>query len=126
MVARDLLLAAVTKGRLHIAHISTAGSVQMLRDAKDRGIDVTAEATPHHLSLTDEAVLSLEEVERIACGLTAIDAHFKPLLDPDDADPWFAMEVELKLLGDSRRLLFKQTRPHIFGGLEPIGDCREI
>ena len=77
-------------------------------------------------SLTDTPVLSVEEVERIACGLSAIDTHFKPLLDPDDEDPWFAMEVELKLLGDSRQLLFKQTRPHIFGGLEPIGDCREF
>jgi dihydroorotase len=66
MVARDLLLAAVTKARLHIAHISTAGSVQMLRDAKDRGIDVTAEATPHHLSLTDEVVATYDPNTKMA------------------------------------------------------------
>ncbi|MDP3937986.1 MAG: dihydroorotase [Deltaproteobacteria bacterium] len=56
MVARDILLAEMTGVRLHIAHISTAGSIRMLRDARDRGVDVTAEATPHHLTLTEEAV----------------------------------------------------------------------
>ncbi len=66
MVARDLLLASVTGARLHIAHVSTAGSVRMLRDAKDRGIDVTAEATPHHLSLTDEAVATYDTNTKMA------------------------------------------------------------
>ncbi len=56
MVARDLAILEQTGGRLHIAHISTAGSVRLLRDAKDRGLDVTAEVTPHHFVLTDEAV----------------------------------------------------------------------
>lgn len=56
MVARDVLLAEMTGARLHIAHISTAGSIRMLRAARDRGVDVTAEATPHHLTLTEEAV----------------------------------------------------------------------
>jgi dihydroorotase len=66
MVARDLLLSTMTGARLHIAHVSTAGSVQMLRDAKDRGIDVTAEATPHHLSLTDEAVSTYDPNTKMA------------------------------------------------------------
>lgn len=56
MVARDLLLARLTGGRLHLAHVSTAGSVALLRFAAEQGIAVTAEATPHHLYLTDEAV----------------------------------------------------------------------
>ncbi len=56
MVARNLSLAALTGARLHLAHVSTAGSVRMVRDAKARGIRVTAEATPHHFSLTEEAV----------------------------------------------------------------------
>jgi dihydroorotase len=56
MVARDIALTARTGGRLHIAHLSTAGSVALVRQAKERGLPVTAEATPHHLSLTDEAV----------------------------------------------------------------------
>jgi dihydroorotase len=56
MIHRDLLLAELTCGRLHIPHISTAGSVDLVRQAKRRGIRVTCEATPHHFTLTDEAV----------------------------------------------------------------------
>jgi dihydroorotase len=56
MVARNLALAELTGGRLHLAHLSTAGSVRMVREAKARGIKVTAEACPHHFLLTDEAV----------------------------------------------------------------------
>ncbi len=56
MVARDIVLAQLTGGRLHIAHVTSAGSVDMIRDAKKKGIKVTAEVTPHHLVLTDEAV----------------------------------------------------------------------
>lgn len=56
MVARDIALAELTGGRLHIAHVSTAGAVRLVRDAKARGLRVTAEVTPHHLVLTDEAV----------------------------------------------------------------------
>lgn len=56
IVARDLLLAEATGARLHIAHVSTAGSVRLIRDARRRGVRVTAEVTPHHLVLTDEAV----------------------------------------------------------------------
>ena len=55
MIARDLLLAEMTGGRLHIQHVSTFNGVQMIRQAKQKGIRVTAEATPHHLTLTDEA-----------------------------------------------------------------------
>lgn len=55
MIARDLLLAELTGGRLHIQHVSTCNGVQMIRQAKQNGIRVTAEATPHHLTLTDEA-----------------------------------------------------------------------
>ncbi len=55
MVARNLALAELTGARLHLAHLSTAGSVRMVRDAKTRGIRVTAEACPHHFMLTEEA-----------------------------------------------------------------------
>jgi len=54
MVLRDIALAELTGGRLHIAHVSSAGTVRAVRDAKARGLAVTAEVTPHHLSLTDE------------------------------------------------------------------------
>ncbi len=56
MVARDLYLAEENGGRLHFAHLSCEASVRLVRDAKARGLKVTAEATPHHFSLTDEAV----------------------------------------------------------------------
>jgi dihydroorotase len=56
MVARDIILARLTGGRLHIAHISTRGAVALVRQAKAEGLLVTAEAAPHHFSLTEEAV----------------------------------------------------------------------
>ena len=55
-VARDIGIAEFTRGRLHIAHVSTAGAVELIRKAKSQGVRVTAEVTPHHFSLTDEAV----------------------------------------------------------------------
>ncbi|MBI4228238.1 MAG: dihydroorotase [Deltaproteobacteria bacterium] len=60
MVARDITLAGLTGARLHIAHVSAAGSVQLIRDAKARGIKVTAEVTPHHFMLTDEVILDYD------------------------------------------------------------------
>lgn len=56
MVARDILLAELTGAHVHIAHLSTAGAVRLVRDGKSRGVRVTAEVTPHHLVLTEEAV----------------------------------------------------------------------
>ncbi|HLW78336.1 MAG TPA: dihydroorotase [Terriglobia bacterium] len=55
-LARDLVLAESTGGRLHVAHLSTRGSLHMVRQAKRRGVRVTAEVTPHHLILADDAV----------------------------------------------------------------------
>lgn len=74
MIARDLILAAGVGARLHVPHVSTAGSVALIRAAKMRGVLVTAEVTPHHLSLHDAAVVGY-------------DAAFKvnpPLRSPDD------------------------------------------
>jgi len=55
MVARNVLLAQLTGGHMHLLHMSTRGSVELIRRAKDAGIEVTAEATPHHFTLTDQA-----------------------------------------------------------------------
>ncbi len=60
IVARDLALAKLTGGRLHIAHVSTEGSVDLIRRAKKKGIQVTAEVTPHHLTLTEEKVIGYD------------------------------------------------------------------
>jgi dihydroorotase len=60
IVARDVLLAEVTGARYHVAHISSLGAVRILREAKSRGIAVTAEVTPHHLLLTDAALIGYD------------------------------------------------------------------
>jgi len=60
IVARNIMLAEYTKGKIHIAHVSSAGSVELIRRAKEKGIAVTAEATPHHFTLTDDCVQSFD------------------------------------------------------------------
>ena len=60
MVARDLTLARLPGARLHIAHVSTEGSVELVRRGKEKGIRVTAEVTPHHLTLTEEEVIGYD------------------------------------------------------------------
>lgn len=76
IVARDLLVARLTGGRLHLCHLSAAGSVEQVRRAKSEGIRVSAEVTPHHLSFTDE-------------DLTGYDTNFKvspPLRAAEDRE----------------------------------------
>ncbi len=78
MIARDTLLAAYTGGRVHVCHISTGGAVDLVRMAKERGVEITAEVAPHHFALTDE------EVER-----TGYDTHTKmhpPLRTAEDVE----------------------------------------
>ncbi|WP_453984167.1 dihydroorotase [Brevibacterium casei] len=65
IIARDVLLAEHVGSRLHVCHVSTAGSVDIIRWAKSRGIMVTAEVTPHHLMLTDELVRSFDPVYKV-------------------------------------------------------------
>jgi len=74
MVHRDIALAEMTGGRLHILHVSTSGSVDLIRRARQRGVQVTAEACPHHFTLTDQE-------------LRSYDSNFKvnpPLRSPED------------------------------------------
>jgi dihydroorotase len=66
MVARDIVLAELTGAHVHIAHLSTAGAVRLVRDAKARGVKVTCEVTPHHLVLTDEAVREYDPNTKMA------------------------------------------------------------
>jgi len=74
MVARDLLLAEFTGSALHIAHVSTAGAVRLIRGAKARGIRVTAETAPHYFCLTDEAVRGFDVNAKV----------YPPLRGPED------------------------------------------
>jgi dihydroorotase len=86
MVARDIALAELTGGRLHVAHLSSAGSVSMVRQAKDRGIRVTAEVCPHHVWLTDEWALG-GKGDANATGAMAYDTTTKvypPLRSHED------------------------------------------
>ena len=83
MVARDIALAEATGSHVHIAHVSTAGSVDTIRLAKSHGVRVTAEVTPHHLALTHEAIIGSGE----APGGLAYDTNAKvnpPLRTPSD------------------------------------------
>ncbi|OGL12577.1 MAG: dihydroorotase [Candidatus Rokubacteria bacterium RIFCSPLOWO2_12_FULL_71_22] len=66
MVARDILLAELTGAHVHIAHLSTAGAVRLVREGKSRGVRVTAEVTPHHLVLTEEAVRTYDPNTKMA------------------------------------------------------------
>ncbi len=76
IVARDVLLAEYVGARYHVAHVSTLGAVRLVREAKARGVRVTAEVTPHHLLLTDQALLGYDT----ACKVNP------PLREPEDVE----------------------------------------
>ena len=90
MVSRDISLAELTGGHVHLAHISTAGTLDLVRSAKEKGIDVTCEVTPHHLTLTDEAVMGAQDGGPFdALGTAAYDTYAKvnpPLRRRDDME----------------------------------------
>lgn len=65
IIARDILLAEHVQSRLHVCHVSTAGSVELIRAAKARGVAVTAEVTPHHLLLTEDLVASYNPIYKV-------------------------------------------------------------
>jgi dihydroorotase len=84
MVARDIYLSELTGGRLHIAHVSTAGAVELIRGAKKRGVKVTAEAAPHHLILDDTVIQGYETNAKMSPPLrnsTDVCALIKGLKD---------------------------------------------
>ena len=84
MVARDLLLAAETGARFHVAHISTASSIAMVRHAKKLGLQVTSEVTPHHFALADEQIPGYDSNYKMRPPLrtdTDIDAAIEGLVD---------------------------------------------
>lgn len=73
MTARDLLIAEFTKAKVHFCHVSTQKSVELIRQAKQRGVKVTAEATPHHFTLTDEAIQGYDPVYRVSPPLRSAE-----------------------------------------------------
>jgi dihydroorotase len=83
-IARDIILAEFTGARLHIAHISTKGAVELVRQGKTRGVKLTAEVTPHHLTLTEERVLGYNTLAKVAPPLRTqadVDALIDGLKD---------------------------------------------
>ena len=83
-VSRDIILAELTGARLHIAHISTKGAVELVRQGKKRGVKLTAEVTPHHLILTEESVLGYNTQAKVSPPLRTqadIDALIDGLKD---------------------------------------------
>lgn len=89
VISRDLALATLTGAKLHIAHVSTAGSVELVRRAKEKGIPVSAEVTPHHLTLTEERVMGESWQVGKPLPLSAYDTNAKvnpPLRTQKDID----------------------------------------
>ncbi len=115
IVARDLLLAEATGARYHVAHVSSLGSVRILREAKSRGLAVTAEVTPHHLMLTDEALLGYDTACKVNPPIREAedrDALRQALVDgtidaiATDHAPHSSLEKDLE---------FKEASPGIIG-----------
>ena len=87
MIARDIALAEATGGRLHIAHVSTSGSVPMLRRAKELGLNVTAEVCPHHLTITDDWALGAQgQVGRSELAFDTSTKVYPPLRSKADVE----------------------------------------
>ena len=104
-MARDIRLAELAGGRLHVAHVSTAGSVALVREAKAKGLRVTAEVTPHHLTLTEESVRTFDTAYKMNPPLRTredVEACVKGLMDgtidaiATDHAPHSAEEKELE------------------------------
>jgi len=108
MVARDIALAEQTGARVHLAHISTAASVHLIRDAKRRGISVTAETCPHYFTLTDEAV-----------GCFNANAKMKPPLAAEQDQA----EVLAGLTDGTIDLIATDHAPHAADEKEQALDC---
>ena len=148
MLARDVALARLTRGRIHFLHLSTAGSVELVRRAKAEGLAVTAEVTPHHLVLTDAACAGYDptfkvspplrgddDVARLREGLEdgTIDAiatdhapHAPEAKDLpfDEAPPGMlgletALPLALSVLGLTRALACLSWHPAAIAGLAP-------
>jgi len=80
MIARDIILAQLTRARLHIAHISTKGGIELVRSAKKKGVPVTAEVTPHHLILCDENLVNYDPNFKVNPPLRSAE-HRQALLE---------------------------------------------
>ena len=86
MIARDILVAEAEGKRIHLCHVSTRGGVQLVREAKARGVRVTAETTPHYIGATDEWVIGYDSRCRVNPPLREAGLHRRPLRRHDRRD----------------------------------------
>jgi len=86
MIARNIALAEMTGARLHLTHISTRGSVELVRTARKKGLDITCDATPHHLTLTEERVMQNPLKPGVSISFDTRAKVNPPLRTPDDID----------------------------------------
>jgi hypothetical protein len=71
----------------------------------------------------DEPVMNQAELAFLACNLAALNQYFRPRLDPAEENPWFAVDIEFKLMGPERELVIKQSRSYSFGQETPTSWC---
>ncbi|MAG32087.1 MAG: dihydroorotase [Deltaproteobacteria bacterium] len=126
VVARDIRLAALSGAHLHVAHVSTAGSVELIRAARQDGLRVTAEVTPHHLTLTDEATTGFDTSTRVAPPLRSrsdVEALRRALADgvidaiATDHAPHATYEKEVE---------FTEAPPGMLGLETALAVCLEL
>lgn len=106
IVARDILLAELTGSHVHCQHISSAGSVRLLREAKERGVPISGEACPHHFTLTDAAVAGSEvfwKTDGKDFGKAFLGDHEQPFWPPYDTN--FKMNPPLRSAKDREAIL---------------------
>lgn len=126
-IARDIALAELTGGHLHICHVSTAGGLALIRQAKQRGVRVTAEVTPHHLTLTDEWVLgsltdhSEATLAEPPSGPSNWRRQRKTYHDPQEHQPWRSLSWL-----DPTRLLPYDTSTRVSPPLRSAYDCEAL
>jgi dihydroorotase len=138
MAARDILLAELTGSRLHLAHISTAGSVALVREAKKRGAPVTAETAPHYFTLNEELISTFDPVYKVnppLRGLEDIEAIKAGLADgtidviASDHAPHSAVEKDLEFeyaangiigLESSLPLILRLVRENVLTPMEAV------
>ena len=118
MVARDIALLEHTGGRLHVAHISTAGTVELVRRAKARRLAVTAEATPHHFTLSEEAVGEYDTNAKMNPPLRT-RADVEAIVKGCATAPSTSSRPTMPRITATRRTWSSRTRPSASSGSKP-------
>ena len=119
MVYRDLALAELTGARLHILHVSTAGSVELIRRAKARGVRVTGEACPHHFTLTDQCLASFDSNFKMMPPLRATTTS-RPCWPACATAPWTSSPAITRPHAPEKKMRELEYTPNGVIGLETL------